>query len=405
MINRNYSENSLENYQNKKKILIITKPKNNDFSKIKKKAKLLFEDPSNYLKLPKELNFNFIVGKKNKIKENIPSRKSIKKHTSNFVKILAKRVTRIKSSGSLSFDIKKAFESNKKINKIDEETLNNLRKKKAIEVSRIFAKYRERINKSEENKKEKNIAFSNVIPSFMKRYINSNLTQQENALKCREEYNNIFKKIENNISKAMLKDSDSFNNNAKNNKHKSQQNFYVTANLFKNSINFYRNKIEQIKLFNNKKKRNINLDTHIREWEMSLRRPKIFNGLRKGYLNISSDEKPVWIIATEKSSVEEEKIINPNINNSTNQLLLTQNYLRNLNKNPSKKSNRVINLKKYNNLKVNGKKLIDIEETQADRLNGKIKILKYNYDRDSTKDLLFKMNCSINKHIFEQNNL
>jgi len=405
MINRNYSENSLENYQNKKKILIITKPKNNDFSKIKKKAKLLFEDPSNYLKLPKELNFNFIVGKKNKIKENIPSRKSIKKHTSNFVKILAKRVTRIKSSGSLSFDIKKAFESNKKINKIDEETLNNLRKKKAIEVSRIFAKYRERINKSEENKKEKNIAFSNVIPSFMKGYINSNLTQQENALKCREEYNNIFKKIENNISKAMLKDSDSFNNNAKNNKHKSQQNFYVTANLFKNSINFYRNKIEQIKLFNNKKKRNINLDTHIREWEMSLRRPKIFNGLRKGYLNISSDEKPVWIIATEKSSVEEEKIINPNINNSTNQLLLTQNYLRNLNKNPSKKSNRVINLKKYNNLKVNGKKLIDIEETQADRLNGKIKILKYNYDRDSTKDLLFKMNCSINKYIIEQNDL
>jgi len=405
MINRNYSENSLENYQNKKKILIITKPKNNDFPKIKKKAKLLFEDPSNYLKLPKELNFNFIVGKKNKIKENIPYRKSIKKHTSNFVKILAKRVTRIKSSGSLSFDIKKAFESNKKINKIDEETLNNFRKKKANEVSRIFAKYRERINKSEENKKEKNIAFSNVIPSFMKGYINSNLTQQENALKCREEYNNIFKKIENNISKAMLKDSDSFNNDTKNNKHKSQQNFYVTANLFKNSINFYRNKIEQIKLFNNKKKRNINLDTHIREWEMSLRRPKIFNGLRKGYLNISSDEKPVWIIATEKSSVEEEKIINPNINNSTNQLLLTQNYLRNLNKNPSKKSNRVINLKKYNNLKVNGKKLIDIEETQADRLNGKIKILKYNYDRDSTKDLLFKMNCSINKYIIEQNDL
>ena len=38
---------------------------------------------------------------------------------------------------------------------IDEETLNNLRKKKANEVSKIFAKYRERIKKSEENKKEK----------------------------------------------------------------------------------------------------------------------------------------------------------------------------------------------------------------------------------------------------------
>ena len=80
----------------------------------------------------------------------------------------------------------------------------------------------------------------------MKGYINSNLTQQENALKCREEYNNIFKKMENNISKAMLKDSNSFNNDLKNNKLKSQQNFYQTANLFKNSINIYRNKIEQI---------------------------------------------------------------------------------------------------------------------------------------------------------------
>ena len=354
--------------------------------------------------MPKELNFNFIVGRKNKIKENIPYRKSTKHHSNNFVRILAKRVTRIKSSGSLYFDIKKAFESNKKINKIDEETLNNLRKKKANEVSKIFAKYRERINNGEENKKEKNIEFSNVIPSFMKRYINSNLTQQENALKCREEYNNIFKKMENNISKAMLKDS-SFNNDLKNNKLKSQQNFYQTANLFKNSINIYRNKIEQIKLYNKKKQKNLNLNTHIREWEMSLRRPKMFNGLRKGYLNISSDEKPVWIMATEKSSFEEEKIINPNINDSANQLLLTQNYFRNFNKNPSKISNRIINLKKYNNLKVSGKKLIDFEETQADQLNGKIKILKYNYSHDSTKDLLFKMNCSINKHIFEQNNL
>lgn len=404
MINRNHSENSIENYQNKKKILIITKPKNNEFPKFKKKTKLLFEDPSNYLKLPKELNFNFIVGRKNKIKENIPYRKSTKHHSNNFVRILAKRVTRIKSSGSLYFDIKKAFESNKKINKIDEETLNNLRKKKANEVSKIFAKYRERINNGEENKKDKNIEFSNVIPSFMKRYINSNLTQQENALKCREEYNNIFKKMENNISKAMLKDS-SFNNDLKNNKLKSQQNFYQTANLFKNSINIYRNKIEQIKLYNKKKQKNLNLNTHIREWEMSLRRPKMFNGLRKGYLNISSDEKPVWIMATEKSIFEEEKIINPNINDSANQLLLTQNYFRNFNKNPSKISNRIINLKKYNNLKVSGKKLIDFEETQADQLNGKIKILKYNYSHDSTKDLLFKMNCSINKHIFEQNNL
>ena len=114
MFTRNHSENSLEKNQ---KILIITKPQPKDMPKIMKHKKLLFNDPSNYLKLPNELNFKFIIGKKKKIiKDIVVDRKPVKNNTNKFIKMLAKRGTRMKSSSNLSFDIKRVFESDKTIN-------------------------------------------------------------------------------------------------------------------------------------------------------------------------------------------------------------------------------------------------------------------------------------------------
>ena len=392
MIFRNHSENSLDRNQ---KMLIITRPQTEDIPKLMNHKKLLFDDPSNYLKLPKELNFNFIIGKKNKIKKIIPTRKLTKKSTSNFIKMLAKRATRMRSSNSLSFDIKRAFESNKKISLNNEEDKDTLRKKREEEVSNIFSKYRKIITQNEKDNRE-NIDYNSEVPSFMKLYINNSLSKQEKALKCKEEYNNIFKQMEKNISKTMLRDSKTPIISLKNN---FQNKFYETANLFKNSVNNYRNKIEKIKLSTKRKKKNLQLDSGIRYWEMSLRRPKNFTGLRKGYLNISSDKRPVWIIATEKYPVEEEKIINPNINNKIEQQKLNTKYKKKTNRLIfSKMKNKTMNFLKYNDLQIKGKKLIDFEENLADRLNGKIKILHFKYEKESLKDLLFKMNISINKY-------
>ena len=392
MIIRNHSENSLDRNQ---KMLIITRPQTEDIPKLMNHKKLLFDDPSNYLKLPKELNFNFIIGKKNKIKKIIPTRKLTKKSTSNFIKMLAKRATRMRSSNSLSFDIKRAFESNKKISLNNEEDKNTLRKKREEEVSNIFSKYRKIITQNEKDNREI-IDYNSEVPSFMKLYINNNLSKQEKALKCKEEYNNIFKQMEKNISKTMLRDSKTPIISLKN---YFQNKFYETANLFKNSVNNYRNKIEKIKLSTKRKKKNLQLDSGIRYWEMSLRRPKNFTGLRKGYLNISSDKRPVWIIATEKYPVEEEKIINPNIINKIEQQKLNTNYKEKSNRLIfSKLKNKTMNFLKYNDLQIKGKKLIDFEEKLADKLNGNIKILNFKYEKESLKDLLFKMNISINKY-------
>ena len=321
--------------------------------------------------------------------------RNLKENSSNFIKMLTKRATRMRSSNSLSFDIKRAFESNKKISLNNEEDKNTLRKKREEEVSNIFSKYRKIITQNEKDNREI-IDYNSEVPSFMKLYINNSLSKQEKALKCKEEYNNIFKQMEKNISKTMLRDSKTPIISLKN---YFQNIFYETANLFKNSVNNYRNKIENIKLSTKRKKKNLQLDSGIRYWEMSLRRPKNFTGLRKGYLNISSDKRPVWIIATEKYPVEEEKIINPNIINKIEQQKLNTNYKEKSNRLIfSKLKNKTMNFLKYNDLQIKGKKLIDFEEKLADKLNGNIKILNFKYEKESLKDLLFKMNISINKY-------
>ena len=398
MFIRNHSENSLEK---SRKMLIIRKPQTKDMPKIMNRKKLLFDDPTNYLKLPNEFDFNFIIGKKIKIKNITSNRKSTKLTTTKFIKMLAKKASRTKSSNSLSFDIKRAFESNKsfkKINLNNEEDKSTLRKKRAEEVSNIFSSYRKKIIEREKDKSNNDISYNAEVPSFIKEYINNNLSHQEKALKCKEEYNNIFKQMENNISKTMLREPKIPNISPKNN---FENKFYEPANLFKNSVNNYRNKIEKIKLNNKKRKKNLHLDLYKRNWEMSLRKPKNFTGTRKIYLNASSDKKPIWIIKTERYPVEEEKIIDPNINNKNWLTRTKTDYYEKSDKSIfSKLKNKTMKSMTFSDLQIKGKKLIDFEEKQANGLNGNIKILHFNYDNDSTKDLLFKRNFSINKYSF-----
>ena len=396
MFIKNHSEPSLDKAKSvKKKLLILSKVNENDFSEIRQKTNLLFNDPSTFLKTSSELNFDFIIGKRAHTNKEIVKRKKNRNPTSNFINILAKRMTRARSITSGSFDIKKSFDFSKKnILNINEEK-KNLIKKNSQKISNIFSNYRKIISKNRNNT-EQNIDFSDKIPNFLKTVIKTNLNKQEKALRYKEKYNQIFSNLEESISKAITRDM-------KNNKKNSELQFYQTANLFKNSINNYRKKLENLKLKGKNKKKNLILNNHIRNWEMSLRNPKNFSGLRKGYLNISSDKRPIWIMVTEKSAMEEEKIINPNINDFNPPSLLKQKFMKTQNKTfYSGMRNKMINLERFNGLQIKGKNLIDLEEKQAKGYHGNIKILDIKYDKDSTKDLLFKMNCTINKYSFDE---
>ena len=233
----------------------------------------------------------------------------------------------------------------------------------------------------------------------MQQYINEPLSQQERALKNNEKYNNILKRIEKNISRSLK--NKLINKKVYNESICLDKNKYYSSNLIQNSGIDYRTKIEKIILNDKKKTPNLILNNHVQNWEMSLRRPRNFKGERREYLNVRTDKNPYWIILTEKNPFEEEKIINPN-NNNNNKILL-----KTVSNNYDYKSIKPLDIKKIRsntndkiNLKVKGKKIIDIEEKIANKMKGNIKMIDLKYDKESLKDLKIKTNYSINKHSF-----
>ena len=179
MLYKNYSETSLDHLNNgKKKVLILSKIEKKDIPKIKKKKKLLFNDPNNFLKLPNEMSFNFIIGKKFYATEQKIEKESPKHKGNSF---LIKRMSRKRSIIPLSTDLRRAFESNKKISQIKEEQKSTSRKKRQDEILNIFSKLRKRLNNSE-SRKDKKIELSNEIPNFINKYIKNNFQSIENFI-------------------------------------------------------------------------------------------------------------------------------------------------------------------------------------------------------------------------------
>ena len=397
---KNYQQLSLP-----KKTLLINKiEKTSIIPNYSEKSEYLFEDPEHYLKLPYETSFHFVVGKKpkgpryytdrsiipysivgtlaKKDAKNFPRKKSIILNTASSSRSLRKsmRLSKIKNNLA-THDIAAQLEEKKKkrINMI------NITQ---TDVFNIFKQYKKRINK---NKSEDLLKKNHKdIPKIMYQYINIPLSQQERALKSNEKYNNILKRIENNISKSKSISNKKKNNIKRNNTSTNNKKLYNISKLITNSSTDYRLKLEKINLNEKKKFPNLILNNHVQNWEMSLRRPKNFIGERREYLNIRTDEKPFWTIYKEKNPLEDEKIINQNLNR--NNFFSTRENDGHL-----KTHNNFMN-----NLNIKGKSLFDFEEKIAKQLKGNLKMLNPKYDRESIKDLVFKINYSINKHSFDK---
>ena len=418
MNKRNFTQVTFQPMKNyKKKTFIINKlQKQSIIPNLKEKKDLLFEDPENYLKLPTETNFHFVVDRKPKGPRLNSSKKLIPYSVVGYYleKPQSKKVTRknvLSNSVSSKSLIRKNLKNSKtkiaQSNDINESSIKEEKKRKKTyrenvtytEIYDIFNKSRKRINKNFiENLKYKN-NICKEVPKLMQQYINEPLSQQERALKNNEKYNNILKRIEKNISKSLK--NKLINKKVYNESICLDKNKYYSSNLIQNSGIDYRTKIEKIILNDKKKTPNLILNNHVQNWEMSLRRPRNFKGERREYLNVRTDKNPYWIILTEKNPFEEEKIINPN-NNNNNKILL-----KTVSNNYDYKSIKPLDIKKIRsntndkiNLKIKGKKIIDIEEKIANKMKGNIKMIDLKYDKESLKDLKIKTNYSINKHSF-----
>ena len=407
----------------KKKTFIISKlQKNSLIPNLKQKTHLLFYNPESYLKLPKETDFNFVVGKQPKGPRYNSQHKLIPySFVGNYARKEQKKITKKKTlipTNSNSLKCIRKAQTFKKIimnpNTIKEEKASKGGEKKKIsyrdnlsltEIVDIFKKSKKRIEYNKTENEINNKKLFNEIPLLMHPYINEPLNQQENALKNNEKYNKILKKIENNIFKSFRnKYISSKNKNKKNNGLKFvDSNIFNSTNLMKNSVTEYRMKIEKIKLNNKNKSPSFALNKHVHNWEMSLRRPKNFVGERREYLNVRTDKNPYWVILTEKSPLENEKIITPHINNKNKKEFLKHFYNTSYNSKfmkPLNLSNNDNNSCEKNNLEIKGKNLLDVEEKLAYKLNGSIKLINLKYDKESLKDIIFKKNYCINKHFF-----
>ena len=416
---------NFKNYQNsnsrnlKKKTFIINKlQKKSLIPNLEQKTNTLFQDPDNYLKLPFETNFHFVVGKKPK-GPRFSSNNTLIPYSvvGTYIKKEPRKIARKQSliSKAISTKIRKKSMRLSKIKfnppVFNEPTPKEEKKKKRLyienltqtEICNIFNRSKKRINKNKSENLMNKKKLYKEIPKTMHQYIYEPLSQQEKALVYKEKYNDIIKKVENNISKSLqsrnkgkknYNDSNFFENNA-----------YNSLNLIKNSGTDYRLKVEKNNFNDKKNKQNLILNNHVQNWEMSLRRPKNFIGERREYLNVRTDQNPYWIVLTEKNPLEDEKIISPYMNYKNKLTNYNNFYNTNYLKTFSKQLNSISyenNSNDKNILKIKGKKLIDIEENLAKQMKGNIKVIDLKYDSESIKDIVFRTNYCINGHSFNK---
>ena len=239
------------------------------------------------------------------------------------------------------------------------------------QIKAIFSKCKYNI----ENNNIKKNDFLKTIPNSMNDYVIRPLLIQEKNLKLYKNNLNFQKRFNRNLIKRLYIST-------KNDPSESNR-----VNLLQESDN-YITKTETLRYMalNDKK---INFGNGLQNWSMSLRRPKNFEGERRGYVNVGNDNKPYWIILREKYPNQFENIMNPNnINNEFDKAMYkTQSFNKYITTFP--------NFKKFMNktcdiwgLEVKGKNLLKAEEDNYKQLKGKTKrIVHLKYDKESMKDL------------------
>ena len=354
-----------------KKTLVVNKISPGSNLKIENEVKNLFDSPDTYLQLPSDSKIPFVVGRRLQGPRYDLDDKLIPYSIVGNPKFL-KNKTNINVNNSISRSLYSQQHSRSTMAK-NNNTIDNTKSSAMSDnqIKAIFSKCKYNI----ENNNIKKNDFLKTIPNSMNDYVIRPLLIQEKNLKLYKNNLNFQKRFNRNLIKRLYIST-------KNDPSESNR-----VNLLQESDN-YITKTETLRYMalNDKKK---NFGNGLQNWSMSLRRPKNFEGERRGYVNVGNDNKPYWIILREKYPNQFENIMNPNnINNEFDKAMYkTQSFNKYISTFPNFK--KFMN-KTYNiwNLEVKGKNLLKVEEDNYKQLKGKTKRLVHlKYDRDSMKDL------------------
>ena len=376
--------------------------------KYSNKIEFLFENPKTFLNLPKESNFQFIINKTltgpkfDKDDKPIPH-----SFVGNFKNLSNKNIFNksIYNKARISNSSKSRDVFNYNYNNFFSKDCNEITDKN---IKKIFKKFKDKISNNVQRNKTVDDYKSHNINNIMENLIKKKLKIQEKCLKNSKSYTNKIEKMKDNIqNQVKLK--------LKRKQFNDLKASHLSANLIMDSVNnyFFKKKAKSIIQANKnyeeeKKNKNFEINSYTEKqknkdtitnpdikWQMSLRRPKNFNGIRKKILNINTSDNPFCFIFTEKKHDNKEYILDSRFNTENN-------FYKNNNEKLNKRD-----IKHLNNIKtlnINGEKLIDFEENLCLKLKGKKKKLhKFIYEDKYTRDLNIFTNYYFRGHSFSRN--
>ena len=395
-----------EKEKENKRLFLLPKDKIANFTS---KKKYLFENPKTFLTLPNESNFKFIVNKSpigpkyDKEDRLIPySFIGDVKHLSH--KNIFNSSMSNKSRISVYFKLKENYNTHN--NYLTSREIDDVSEK---EIKHLFNKFKEEIRFNEQMEKKEKIKKENEKKenNIKEILITDELKLQENSLKKNKLHLNQIEKLQNKIKKKI-------NLYLKRKQFTDSRSKYLSAKLIMNSGNnyFFKKEAQKIILANKKneeeklsqtlskarsykykKTESTKFDNPIIGWEMSLRKPKNFKGIRTKILNVQTSRNPYWFICIEKNDNNKEYIADSRYN--------TENNFYN---NKKINSNNIKYFRDINTLNVKGEKLIDFEEKLCKKLKGKKKIYKFKYDEQNIKNLDIYSNFILRGHSISRNN-
>ena len=353
-----------------KKTLVVNKISPGSNLKIENEVKNLFDNPNTFLQLPSDSKLPFVVGRRLQGPRYDLDDKLIPYSIVGNPKFLKNKINNNNNNNSISRSIYSQQHSKSSMPRYNNDNSKSTTMSDN-QIKAIFSKCKYNI----ENNNTKSNDFLQTIPINMNEYVIRPLLIQENNLKIYKKNIKFQKRFNRNVIKKLYTSS------------KTELSESNRINLIQESDN-YITKTETLNyLSHNERKKNFG--NGLQNWSMSLRRPKNFEGERRGYVNVGTDNKPYWIILREKYPNQFENIMNPNnINNEFDKAMYkTQSFNKYITTFP--------NFKKFMNktcdiwgLEVKGKNLLKAEEDNYKQLKGKTKrIVHLKYDKESMKDL------------------
>ena len=231
------------------------------------------------------------------------------------------------------------------------------------QLKKIFDKYKNIKNNSQECNKDKKYNFNKIQKN------NNSLSSNELNSSLRKTRN---KKMRETISQSMsyhnntfrLKKRQNLNKEIKDlSKHLSQVLNKNEKDLLLNKLDIYNFKKELLKEIEFSKSFDEKYGKY--KWNISLRRPKNFVGIRNAFVNLSQEDNPLWAMYVEKLPRLKELKIKPGIVSKNKDFLekFKKTYL------PKVCSFNYRNIENLDNLSIKGENLFDIEYNREIRDN------------------------------------